>query len=146
MREILFRGKRLDNSEWVDGSFCPKNSEGDIPCIIVYNGKMAGYWFEVDRTTVGQYTGLQDKNGKRIFEGDIIHARMENVKIKDHCLSVVFHNGRFCGLHEKDGGKMWMPLADGVKHLPQDKTPYMEWCEMLGNIHDNPELLKGENT
>ena len=139
MREILFRGKRLDNGEWVYGDV-QHNYDHEPRCISNYCGSSP-----VAPSTVGQYTGLKDKNGKRIFVGDIIQAHMENVKIKDFVLEVVFHNGRFCGLHEKDGGKVWMPLADGVKHIPQDKTPYMEWCEVIGKIHDNPELLGGSN-
>lgn len=139
MREILFRGKRLDNGEWVYGDV-QHNYKHEPRCISNYCGSSP-----VDPSTVGQYTGLKDKNGKRIFVGDIIQAHMENVKIKDFVLEIVFHNGRFCGLHEKDGERVWMPLADGVKHIPQDKTPYMEWCEVIGKIHDNPELLGGSN-
>ena len=122
MRDILFRGKRLDNGEWVYGFYC------------------------VDPSTVGQYTGLKDKNGKRIFEGDIIRTHYANTRKNDFIEQVVFHNGRFCSLYKIPGpgnGKIWANLPDGVPHLPQDKTPYMEWCEVMGNIHDNPELLEG---
>lgn len=122
MRDILFRGKRLNNGEWVYGFYC------------------------VDPSTVGQYTGLKDKNGKRIFEGDIIRTHYANTRKNDFIEQVVFHNGRFCSLYKIPGpgnGKIWANLPDGVPHLPQDKTTYMEWCEVVGNIHDNPELLEG---
>lgn len=110
MREILFRGKRIDNDEWVYGSFCMDALEqfnglcGVDGFIRLYDKtkcKMQSY--EVDRETVGQYTGLKDKNGKRIFEGDILNIAK---------------------------------TADGL-------GGYYE-CEIIGNIHDNPEFMKGD--
>lgn len=128
MREILFRGKRLDNGEWVEGAFCPKNSEGDIPCIIVYNGTLAGWWFEVDPATVGQFTGLEDKNGKRIFEGDV-------VRYGNRTGYVIFGNGCFC---VQDSMTQNHPAIDIVM---------FQWdVTVIGNSHDNPELLEGGQT
>lgn len=96
--------------------------------------------------TLGQHTGLRDKNGKLIFEGDIIRTHYANTRKKDFVEQVVFHKGRFCSLYDLRGpgtGKMWSNLPDGVKHFPVDKQPYMEWCEIIGNIYDNPEILGG---
>ena len=153
MREILFRGKRIDNGEWVegaflndrDGAFCICPAVSDISYGDGGNRRRIGCWYNVAPSTVGQYTGLKDKNGRRIFEGDIIRTHYTNTRQNGFVEQVVFHNGRFCSLFKIPGpgnGKIWTSLPDGVPHLPQDKTPYMEWCEIIGNIHDNPELLE----
>lgn len=151
MREILFRGKRIDNGEWVEGHlytqvYCPGTIEEEWYWIIKPIGSETWVNYRVDHSAVGQYTGLKDKHGKRIFEGDIIRTHYANTRKNDFVEQVVFHNGRFCSLGKIPGpgnGKIWAALPDGVPHLVQDKTPYMIWCEVIGNIHDNPELLEG---
>lgn len=113
MREILFRGKRKDNGEWVEG-FYLFTSENTYPVII----DMKCCSHIIIPETVGQYTGLKDKNGTKIFEGDIVR-RCDNVER-------VFYNG---------GG--FSPFA-----IPGwECTPDADECEIIGNIHDNPELL-----
>lgn len=155
MREILFRGKRLDNGEWVYGAYSAYDSRhnyynGQVECEVAFMPSIIAYddecfWYHVDPATVGQYTGLRDKNGKRIFEGDIVKAHYRNTAKADFVEQVIFHNGCFKALWIMDGGgKMLAPLADGVPHLPQDKSPYMEWCEVIGNIHDNKSLLNNQ--
>ena len=146
MREILFRGKRMDNGELVFGDLI---REPWGYCIQVVTGSGNGYSrkkYAITEETVGQYTGLKDKNGKRIFEGDIVRTHYANARKADFVEQVVFHNGRFSSLYilrEFGNGKMWANLPDDVPHLPLDKTPYMEWCEIIGNIYDNPEILGG---
>lgn len=126
MREILFRGKRIDNDEWVYGSFCMDVLEqfnglcGVDGFVRLYDkvlGKMQTY--EVDRETVGQYTGLKDKNGKRIFEGDILALRTSRP-----------HVVRF-----EDGAFVFEDTAISIR--------FANKFEVIGNIHDNPEMLKG---
>ena len=142
MREILFRGKRLDNGEWVEGflihdEFCNT--------FIPYIGYLMGDDTDVTEVipaTVGQYTGLTDKNGKKIFEGDIVKTHYANAPKCDFVETVVFHNGKFCALTNNGGGKQWAPLWDGVPHVHFDKSVYMDSVEVIGNIHDKPELLE----
>ena len=148
MREILFRGKRLDDGEWVFG-YLIQEPWGFCIQVVGWSGtEYSRKKFTIIKDTVGQYTGLTDKNGKRIFEGDIVRTHYANARNADFVEQVVFHNGRFSSLYELRGpgnGKMWANLPDGVPHLPLDKTPYMEWCEIIGNIYDNPEILGGGN-
>ena len=148
MREILFRGKRIDSGEWVYGDLLrAKGYVNRIEYTVIFTDPAEfpkGEYFgaiHILPETVGQFTGLNDKNGKRIFEGDIIKTHYANTPKADFIEQVAFHNGRFCGMYEHGKMKMWASLADGIKHLPQDKTVYMEWCEVIGNIHDNPELI-----
>jgi len=141
MRVILFRGKRIDNGMWIEGCLRQYlNGHAGICCNKIQ------HLFRVDTDTVGQYTGLKDKNGRRIFEGDVIHTHYANVPPEkcDQFEQVVFHNGRFCGMYSKNGCKMWAGLPSDFQHFPQDKSVYMDWCIVIGNIHDNPDLLKGE--
>ena len=133
MREILFRGKRIDNGEWVYGDYWHL-PEKNFYCISdkEFNRK-------VTPETVGQYTGLTDKNGKKIFEGDIIHVKDlircpvgfgNCLCIADYIASVAFDDCRFC-LLKANGGIYEIPLDS-------DKI------EVIGNIHDNPELLEAD--
>ena len=138
MREILFRGKRIDNDEWVCGSFCMDAVEqlnglcGVDGFIRVYDkdsGKMQMH--EVDRETVGQFTGLTDKNGKKIFEGDIVKV----LQGKDKGIAYVgFENGAF----------MLYPRTGDIYERTLWAYWYNDWdVEIIGNIHDNPELVEG---
>lgn len=140
MREILFRGKRIDNGEWVEGAFlndrdgafyiCPAVS--DITYGDNGNRRRIGCWYKVDPATVGQYTGLTDKNGKRIFEGDVVREVWgESVYYKKLAVSM---DSERCG---------WFPFAcgDGCGCC-EDEVLEPTYAEVIGNIHDNPELLK----
>lgn len=125
MREILFRGKRTDGGEWVYGYIY---QDGLIGCnIFQTNPHLAAYI--VDPSTVGQYTGLTDKNGKKIFEGDIACAGSEGIIAK-------------CEVKRRIDGIYYMnPNRKTVWYMMPDNTGKTT-VEILGNIHDNPELLK----
>lgn len=145
MREILFCGNRTDNGKRVVGFYHYTNWYNPITKEIVDTK----HWilpvgcqeaFQVDPETVGQYTGLRDSkrtaehpNGQRIFEGDIVNVEY-NVQYvgvaaeRRGLFVVVFDDGCFMKRNKK-----------GLFHfIPSDK------CEVIGNIHDNPELLQTE--
>jgi len=144
MREHLYRGKRTEDGEWVHGqyvSWCNRHCVVPEDCI----GSMDKYI--VDPETVGEYTGLLDKKGTRIFEGDIVKSHYANVEKADFIETVVFKNGKFMGEGRiGETGKMRAPLPDGIPHLEppwvKQKPFYMESCEVIGNVHDAPELLE----
>ena len=125
MREILFRGKRIDNGEWVEGDL-NRGLFADIDFIAYFKTSNERVCFEVIPSTVGQYTGKEVKSG-RVFEGDI------GVSI----------DGLFLVCWDDDKAAFVMHFQD----YPYE-TLYLEemWddAEIIGNIHDNPELLKGE--
>ena len=130
MREILFRGQRDDTKEWVYGAFVPDALEGSND--LVSWGFIRNYnrdtrkmqMLEVDRETVGQFTGLTDKNKSKGFEGDIVTSG-KSIGV------IVFHDGRFIidWIVNKD---FWSDTI--YVHLPVSK--------IIGNRWDNPELLE----
>lgn len=127
MREILFRGKHK-----ADGKWCEGNLHIDKQCvaIITPDDTPLGCYGQVDPDTIGQYTGLTDKNGTKIFEGDIIKLRLLAAKMewKGVC---EYRNGAF-GLAWQYAGQRYCTFAG---------TCNAEY-EVLGNIHDNPELME----
>lgn len=136
MRETLFRGKRIDNGEWAFGNLI-EDKWGDDNGNTVYAilqdrvaPEIAALWtpVKVIPETVGEYTGLTDKNGKEICEGDIVSSNKRKTWIGRG--KVWFGNGAFwCGERE------WAKLLRMV--CLED-----EQAEVIGNIHDNPELLE----
>lgn len=142
MREILFRGKIFDN-EWVEGLLVWIDHNDETALIRVIGKDGVGYFdFLVDFETVGQFTGLTDKNGKKIFEGDIVRTHYANALKAVFVETVVFDGGKFCATSTNEGCKTTAALWDGVPRLAIDKSVYMDEVEVIGNIQDNPELLE----
>ena len=137
MREIKFRGKRVDNGEWVFGSFVPvalEGSNGDlISCGFIRRhnrgiGKMEA--IEVDRETVGQYTGLKDKNGKEIYEGDVVRVLNNHKEYEDG--EVAMSN---LGLWAVRLRGLRVPLCEFIDNR-LSIVHSTERIEVIGNIHD----------
>ena len=142
MSEIIFRGKRLDNGEWVEGYFVNLwmiNYQKHQP-IITDNNAVS---YDVDPSTVGQYTGLKDKNGKRIFEGDILHI----AKIADElgrCYRPPLDYPANVVVKWDLCAWMWETLCEYKRYITFPNAWRLYECEIIGNAHDNPELLKEE--
>ncbi len=139
MREILFKAKRIDNGEWVEGYYLRDQYYHRSGKDIIFYQKDSD-WFTVytdiiDPETLCQFTGLTDKNGKRIWENDIVTCQ---TKYGGDIGKVVFHNGKFCVLwnstyHYPRNGKCKNYYDINTKNL------------VKGNIFDNPELLQEES-
>jgi len=125
MREILFRGKRMDNGEWVKGFYvCIPDTHyimtGKFDSLT--NGIINSEAYKVDPSTIGQFTGLEDKLGTKIFEGDVIDdLGVEYIVVFDS--DYAQFRGKFDGWNAE------------ISHIASR-------CEVIGNIHDNPELLE----
>lgn len=139
MREILFRGQtrrygekvRLNGekikSNWVYGGIFPQNGDGDFA--IIYQQEPTIEKYPVYADTVGQYTGLTDKNGTKIFEGDI-------VKYGDTVHNVVFE--------QRNGTAYFGLVYSTLETLSFGYYQDLKQIEVIGNIYDNPELVGGE--
>ena len=155
IREVIFRGKRTDNGEWVCGYYTKARYflnkkemhiifEPDVEAFP--HCEFTGYE-EVLPETVGQYTGLTDKNGVRIFEGDILDVSSDVAYggVAVHRLGyfvVEFHNGCFMKSALDDPQ---LSFFDNAKRKGLYHFISTDIHKIVGNIHDNPELLGGEN-
>lgn len=144
-REILFRGKMIDNGEWIEGFFVQQKEKFYI-CSNLYqimdgysskNGQHYGFgdFYEVDPETVCQYTGLTDKNGKKIYEGDILKRILLPTKRIENVFRVKFVPVKSCFSAIDLNGSDVTFISDYINSNYE--------IEVIGNIFDNPELLKG---
>lgn len=159
MREILFRGKRMDNGEWIEGYYAIQSNHA---CFahelkhqhfifkdIFLDFNLGGLQeFDVIPETVGQYTGLTDKNGKKIFEGDIVGITFHSDAKYQYL--IWFNKEMSCweAIETKDirfNGNDY--YGNNVEYsdfcfMLQDPYGDVESVKIIGNLHDNPELLK----
>lgn len=129
MHEILFRGKRVDSGEWTYGYYCPK-PYSHFPCeaTIFPSETIDRDWHgeRVDPDTVGQFTGLTDRNGVKIFEGDII-------EYTDGC-----NDWLGAVKYASDDAQFVVRFIGG--DVESFDNLYIGDCEVIGNIYDNPEF------
>lgn len=136
MREILFRGKRSDNGEWVEGFLFKYNG---TYCIQLEGIECDDYglyprcYAEVIPESISEFTGLIDKNGKKIFEGDIVVTNKFGSPNRKYVIVYDDEIATYIG-EGKQGCCRYFTTFSG------DADAF----EIIGNIHDNPELLKGE--
>nr|DAF04300.1 MAG TPA: YopX protein [Caudoviricetes sp.] len=148
MREILFRGKRVDNGEWTYGYYCPK-PYSHFPCeaTIFPSETIDRDWHgeRVDPDTVGRFTGLTDRNDVKIFEGDIVRWH-DNTE-----LSVGGQIAEVCFGKYRDADSVFddiFPLGFYIRFSDKNCVTiswldeYKNYFDIIGSIHDNPELLE----
>ena len=156
MREVLFRGKRTDNGEWVisgnliqfivddedtryfipiKGSICSGITDKNNNLVEIHDAA----FYNVIPETVGQYTGLTDKNGKKIFEGDII----ENINQRIFVVEYGRHDLDCCNCCYESHDALGFYMKNEFGSAESDEKVW-EDIEVIGNIHDNPELLRSD--
>lgn len=156
MREILFKGKREDNGEWVEGAYLKNGDRCFIcpdVCFVSYTSGgviRIGDWVEVDPETICQYTGLKDKNGRKIWEGDLVrfegYGYMPEVEIGEvvfsrGCFGVEYLSKLYKALGHND--KSFHRIGKISKWRDMGASGIITYTyEVLGNIFDNPKLLE----
>lgn len=126
MRGIKFRGKSLTDGKWIYGDFFRNRRLAFIAADGIVENPLASWQaYNVDPDTVGQFTGLCDREGNEIFEGDIVRTSVA----KDDIGLVEWHSEHAAFVVHMKGSSQWYPLDKGDK--------------IIGNVHDNPSLLEG---
>lgn len=144
MREILFRAKRIDDGEWVEGYYAMMGKGNLIRHYIVQNCALTGLFedpednmyfndVEIDPETISQYTGKTDEDGKKIFEGDIVGFidlySIESGYSEISCLGEVIWSKEECCFHV-------------TNRLSAESWEVLDECKVVGNVFDNPELIE----
>lgn len=121
IREILFRGKRVNNGEWVEGSYWYSRRSNTYQHFVFDD---EGVWVGVDPNTVGRLTGLTDRNGVKIFEGDIVHVKARSCSFTG------------CVIYWLEEARYVCKTKSGIRYAICNKFEF----EVIGNIYDNPEF------
>jgi len=153
-RENLFRGKRIDNGEWVEGSYVRYGYTGEEKSYVVPGYASALYAFEVDPDTVGERAGIPDKIGRMIFDGDVLRATV-NAKINKRTVWYDGYSHTDCDYEEQEvhwsvehkifNSRMGFFVygKDRRFSCPLSRSViFNKSAIVVGNIHDNPELVK----
>lgn len=126
MREYLFRGKMIANGNWSEGNLLV-TKQG---CCITPDATVLGSYGAVEPETVGQYTNMLDKNGKKIFEGDIVAFRNADNELTNY--EILWFKSK------------WIVRESGCNGIDDLDLFFCKCSTIIGNIYDNPELLGGE--
>lgn len=145
MNEVLFQGKRRDNGEWVQGSLLLLSGnayidiipQDNIICEDESDALCVGKWYVVDLETVGQYIGISDKNGVKIFEGAIVRVCLDS-EIRIGHVQYNAEIGSFTIVFNDNKCVLFLDLWQAEK-----KADSTVWIEVIGNIHDSPVPTDG---
>lgn len=139
-REILFRGKRTDNGQWVEGDLINSFESVHIAnCYFKPSNDETPELTDVHPETIGQFTGLLDKNGKKIFEGDILNVGENLIG------NIVFIDNNCEDYGDEIHSAFHYSINNHNKIVPLDSY-FKNNCKIIGNIHDNPEIEKEKLT
>ena len=147
MRDYVFHGKRIDTDEWVEGYL----SYNKVRKQYYIMDDVNSFPIPVHQGSVGQYTGMNDKNGRKIFEGDIVRTQpcsdrpySKKAKFKEHIGVVRYHIRHFKNrFHEQDYEAEWIvDIKDRGEYGCYDWSMFFK-CEVIGTEFENADLLEG---
>ena len=135
-RQIEFRGKRIDNGEWAYGYYIENKCDNHFIYEVELKGNLVWNIYEVDPSTIGQFTGLVDKNGKKIYEGDIIQSNKSKYKrFDDDGIYEIYFNEFLCHYALIASRNEWEQKHGAYDDYSLTGAKTRDF-EIIGNIHD----------